>query len=73
MLFNPYTNNAVTSHIVPEISNIPEALDKPSKYHGNLFPPSKYSPLLDWALFFRIKPIKLIVSRYATIIRKSIN
>jgi hypothetical protein len=40
-LFKPYTNNMVTSHMVPDISNIPDAFESPSRYQGNLFPPSR--------------------------------
>ena len=40
-LFNPYTKRIITVHIVPLMSHIPEALDKPSMYHFMVFPPRK--------------------------------
>src|SRR3546814_514960 len=41
ILFMPYTNASVTIHMVPEISNISDALDMPSIYQGNFLPPSR--------------------------------
>ena len=40
-LLTPYVNISVTIHMVPEMSNIPEALDSPSMYHGNVLLPRK--------------------------------
>ncbi len=60
MLFSPYTNVMVTSHMVPEISNIPEAFDNPSIYQGSLFSPSRYEDLFFWARFFKMNPIEII-------------
>ena len=37
MLLSPYTNSHETISIVPEISNIPEASEMPSTYHGKRF------------------------------------
>src|SRR5574344_1108145 len=45
ILLRPYTNNSVTNHIVPEISNIPDASESPNMYHGIFRPPSKYDDL----------------------------
>src|SRR5271165_633632 len=42
-LLRPYTKRIVTSHIVPEMSNIPCAFDRLSMYHGSSLPPSRYA------------------------------
>src|SRR5690606_1332248 len=41
ILFMPYTKASVTIHMVPDISNISEALDMPSIYQGSFLPASK--------------------------------
>ena len=40
MDLKPYTKPIVTINMVPEMSNISEALDRPSMYQGSFFPPS---------------------------------
>jgi len=39
MLFKPYRNNIYTSHIVPLMSNMPDASETPSMYQGSVLPP----------------------------------
>ena len=38
MLFRPYTTQSATSHIVPEMSNMPDAFDRLSMYQGRDLP-----------------------------------
>ena len=40
-LFSPYTNSSITIHIVPLMSNCPDAFERPRKYHGSERPPRK--------------------------------
>ena len=72
MLFNPYTTVMATSHTVPEMSNMPEAFDNPSMYHGMLFPPSRYDSKLRDARRLRQKPIKISTPRYRMMMDRSI-
>ena len=53
----------VTSHMVPEMSNIPEALERPSMYQGMSLPPSRYDSTLLAARFRMAKPMAVTAIR----------
>ena len=56
-LFNPYTNSRVTIHMVPEMSNIPEALDNPSIDPWKRVAAKKITFIFCDACFFSTNPI----------------
>ena len=67
----PYMNIMATIHIVPVMSNIPEALDRPNIYHGRLLPPRKYESRFLLARFEIQNPRITVSTRYPKIMKIS--